>query len=134
MEVLLKFFLPFENLKKKIIMSEEDYLFSTYTTINTNTIPSMSQVKDFIRKNPRATVLEIRNFFQQKVADNSRFYVGGKFVAFDMSSRFFQIIYSLLSEEDVEVNIDKMAHLISDSEMCLVGDDEYIPIVFTIKE
>lgn len=98
---------------------------------NMTLLPTTTDIKSFLRDKPRATVLEIRNHFHQEVKNNMVYSFGkeGDILAFDMSDEFFEILLEVIRDDEVCVEHDTLAHLISDNQHI----DGLFPIVLTLK-
>ena len=96
--------------------------------------PSFLELRAFITMKPRATICEIRDHFNQ-VGDNivetiidRKKYV----VAHSINGKFYNYLQDFMKEDDVIVEEDMIASLISDKTR-YKGPVSFLPIILSIK-
>jgi len=100
--------------------------------------PSFLEIKEFIEENPRSTICEIRDKFNQSGEDIiSQLKPNCKqkqlILAFNINSDFFAYLQQFIKEDYVLCDVDPMACLISDSQI-YKGPGEFLPIILSIKK
>lgn len=83
-------------------------------------LPQVNDIREFVKENPGATLIEIRDHFGQKNEDVDYFIStpnpdGGQFYFLcDVTKDFYMVLQEFLRGDDVVVKEDPMACLISD--------------------
>ena len=98
--------------------------------------PTFLELKEYIIEHPRATICELRDKFKQngddvisiKKNNSNQKHV----LAYAINGDFFEYLKSFMKEEYVDINIEDMACLISDSTI-YEGPGILSPIVLSIK-
>ena len=101
------------------------------------TFPSFDKIKEFIVSHQKATINEIKTYFKQSGEDiitiskpnckNKKLVL-----AFNINGKFFEYLQEFMKNDFVLCDTDKMACLISDSEL-YTGPHEFLPITLSIK-
>lgn len=96
--------------------------------------PTFLELKEYIIEHPRATICELRDKFNQHGDDTFIKETFNKTIvsAYDINGDFFKYLQNFMKEEYVDVDIENMAHRISDS-TSYNGPGEFIPYVLSIK-
>lgn len=101
----------------------------------TQSFPSFEELKEFIKKNQHATILEICKKFGQ-LGDSVISTMDGRtelVLAYGVNREFFEYLQSFMKEEYVQCNEDPFACLISDDTR-YVGKGKFLPITLSINE
>ncbi len=96
--------------------------------------PSFDEIKKFVETNPRATINEIKDEFDQHGDAVCSVWKGDKklVLSFGIDEGFWNHLTHFIEQEYVEVDEDAFACCISDKQR-YVGEGEFIPIVLSIK-
>ena len=102
-----------------------------------NNLPSFDEIKQFIIERPWATICEIRDKFNQKGEFSCGYLKEGcktkmEIYAYGATEQFGPHILEFIKQDYVELDIDPLASLQSDSTRYR-GPDEFVPIVISIK-
>lgn len=101
----------------------------------TSVFPTFAELKQFIKENPKTTICQLRDKYNQKgesivcIKENKK----TKVLAYGINSKFFEYLQSFMKEDYVICGSDMLACRISDSTL-YIGKEEFIPIVLSIKE
>ena len=103
----------------------------------TSDFPSFSALRDFIHKNPKVSICEIRDEFNQcgdDVVTRPKPECSQKqlVLAYGINGEFFRYLQTFIKEDDVIVDTDHMSCMVSDKTM-YVGPGEFVPILLSIK-
>ena len=93
-------------------------------------LPSFAELSDFIYQNPRATICQIRDKFNQK--GDSYITIMNEVIAYGINSEFFEYLQEYMKEDYVQCDIDYMACRISDNTRW-AGPGKFLPVVLSIK-
>jgi len=104
---------------------------------HTSDFPSFSVLREFIRENPKASICEIRDEFNQCGDDVvSRHKPGCSqkqlVLAYGINGEFFRYLQSFIKEEDVVVDADHVSCMVSDNTL-YTGPGEFVPILLSIN-
>ena len=99
--------------------------------------PSFDELKNFLLENPRATICEIRDKFEQHgdvVVSRLKPNCKNKEIvlAYNINADFFQYLHTFMQQDYVHCDIDRMACIISDNHI-YTGPGEFLPIVLSVK-
>lgn len=99
--------------------------------------PTHEELCKFIIENPKSTICEIRDKFEQYGDDiisipKPNCQEKQLILAFNIQSNFFKYLQTFMKEDYVLTGTDHMACAISDKEIYR-GPGEFLPIVLSIK-
>ena len=99
--------------------------------------PTFVALKNFILENPKSTICEIRDKFEQHGDDVvTRLKPNCKnkemVLAYNINGDFFGYLQNFMKQDYVLCDVDKMACLISDNHI-YTGPGQFLPIVLSIK-
>jgi hypothetical protein len=93
-------------------------------------LPTFAELTHFIYQNPRATICQIRDEFNQK--GDSYITIKKEVIAYGINSEFFYHLQEFMKEDYVQCDTDYMACRISDSTR-YTGPGKFLPVVLSIK-
>ena len=92
--------------------------------------PTFVALKNFILENPKSTICEIRDKFEQHGDD---VVINKEMVlAYNINGDFYGYLQNFMKQDYVLCDVDKMACLISDNHI-YTGPGQFLPIVLSIK-
>ena len=106
--------------------------FINYNNTNmAQSLPSFAELTHYIYQNPRATICQIRDNFNQK--GDFHITVGKRVIGWGMNSEFCDQLQEFMKEDYVQWDTDSLACFISNNTRW-TGPGKFLPLVLSIKD